>query len=174
MVPVAETVFFIPAPHRVRDKLQRESSFFTLNPCSFDFAQDRFRRGDIVGFCFPQQILICATRLRSPTLQNFSDVTLSPVKLMLRNTTSQRDTISDFAASGFLSLSYKSKSVGGEGQGLVTHSTLSTQPQSSPKLVTSSFMYRHSKTCEPGVLIVYVFCGQFTEPLIWSSSTPSI
>jgi len=48
--PVAETVFVIPAPHRVRDKLQRESSFFALDPC--------FRRGDIVGFCFPQQKLI--------------------------------------------------------------------------------------------------------------------
>jgi len=52
-----ETVFVIPAPHRVRDKLQQESSFFALAPCSFDFAQDRFRKGDIVGFYFPQQIL---------------------------------------------------------------------------------------------------------------------
>jgi len=64
LVSVAETVFVIPAPHRVRDKLQRESSFFlALDPCSFDFAQDKFRRGDIVGFCFPQQELI---RLLSP------------------------------------------------------------------------------------------------------------
>ena len=29
---------------------KRESSFFALDPC--------FRRGDIEGFCFPQQILI--------------------------------------------------------------------------------------------------------------------
>ncbi len=32
MVPVAETEFVIPAPHRVRDKLQWESSFFVLDP----------------------------------------------------------------------------------------------------------------------------------------------
>jgi len=32
LVLVAETVFVIPAPHRVRDKLQRESSFFALDP----------------------------------------------------------------------------------------------------------------------------------------------
>ncbi len=36
------SIFVIPAPHRVRDKLQRESSFFALDPC--------FRRGDIVDF----------------------------------------------------------------------------------------------------------------------------
>ncbi len=33
----------------MRDKLQRESSFFALAPC--------FRRGDIVDFCFLQKIL---------------------------------------------------------------------------------------------------------------------
>jgi len=33
----------------VRDKLQRESSFFALDPC--------FRRGDIADFCFLQKIL---------------------------------------------------------------------------------------------------------------------
>jgi len=58
LVLVAETVrlleayvsiFVIPAPHRVRDKLQRESSFFVLDPC--------FCRGDIAGFYFLQQIL---------------------------------------------------------------------------------------------------------------------
>ena len=36
------SIFVIPAPHCVRDKLQRESSFFALDPC--------FRRGDIVDF----------------------------------------------------------------------------------------------------------------------------
>ena len=65
IVPVVETVrlfsayvsiFVVPAPHRVRDKIQRESSFLALDPCFFDFAQDRFRRSDIVDFRFPQQI----------------------------------------------------------------------------------------------------------------------
>ena len=49
MVTVAETAFVIPAEAGIQ--------FFALDPCSFDFAQDRFRRGDIVGFCFPQQEL---------------------------------------------------------------------------------------------------------------------
>ena len=31
--------------------------FRSGHPCSFDFAQDRFRRSDIVCFCFLQQIL---------------------------------------------------------------------------------------------------------------------
>ncbi len=50
LVPVAETVFVIPAPHRVRDKLQRESRFFALDPCSFDpfdCAQGRLRSGQV-------------------------------------------------------------------------------------------------------------------------------
>jgi len=47
LVPVVEALFVIPAPHRVRDKLQRESSFFAIDPC--------FRRGDIVDIRFPQQ-----------------------------------------------------------------------------------------------------------------------
>jgi hypothetical protein len=34
-----------PPRIKVRDKLQWESSFFALDSC--------FRRGDIVGFCFP-------------------------------------------------------------------------------------------------------------------------
>jgi hypothetical protein len=37
---------------------KRESSFSALDPCSFGQAQDRFRRGDIVGFYFPKQELI--------------------------------------------------------------------------------------------------------------------
>jgi len=66
LAPVAETVrllvlrtpygeayvsiFVIPAPHCVRDKLQRESSFFALAPCSFDpfdYAQGRLRSGQV-------------------------------------------------------------------------------------------------------------------------------
>jgi len=42
LVPVAETVFVIPAKAGIQ--------FFALDPC--------FRRGDIVDFRFPQQILI--------------------------------------------------------------------------------------------------------------------
>jgi hypothetical protein len=41
IVPVAETVFVIPAKAGIQ--------FFALDPC--------FRRGDIVDFRFPQQIL---------------------------------------------------------------------------------------------------------------------
>jgi hypothetical protein len=41
LVPVAETVFVIPAKAGIQ--------FFALDPC--------FRRGDIVDFRFPQQIL---------------------------------------------------------------------------------------------------------------------
>ncbi len=47
-----------PPRIKVRDKLQRESSFFALDPC-FGFPQGGVpRRGDIVGFRFPQQELI--------------------------------------------------------------------------------------------------------------------
>jgi len=41
MVTVAETAFVIPAEAGIQ--------FFALDPC--------FRRGDIIGFCFPQQEL---------------------------------------------------------------------------------------------------------------------
>ena len=37
--------------------------FLALDPCSFDFAQDRFPRGDTRGLCFPQQVLTNAERL---------------------------------------------------------------------------------------------------------------
>ncbi len=50
LVPVAETVFVIPAEAGIQ--------FFVLDPC-FGFPQGGVpRRGDIVGFCFPQQELI--------------------------------------------------------------------------------------------------------------------
>ena len=45
LVPVAETVFVIPAKAGIQ--------FFALDPC--------FRRGDIVDFRFPQQILLRAS-----------------------------------------------------------------------------------------------------------------
>ena len=41
LVPVAETVFVIPAKAGIQ--------FFALDPC--------FRRGDIFDFCFPQQTI---------------------------------------------------------------------------------------------------------------------
>ena len=57
------SIFVIPAPHRVRDKLQWESSFFALDPCSplsrgQVYTCEGRCRGDIVDFCFLQQILI--------------------------------------------------------------------------------------------------------------------
>jgi len=45
LITVAETVFVIPAKAGIQ--------FFALEPC--------FRRGDIVGFCFPQQELFWDT-----------------------------------------------------------------------------------------------------------------
>jgi len=50
IVTVAETVFVIPAEAGIQ-------FFFALDPC-FGFPQGGVpRRGDTIGFCFPQQIL---------------------------------------------------------------------------------------------------------------------
>ncbi len=46
---MAETVFVIPAEPVLSEVEGAGIQFFALDPC--------FRRGDIVSFCFPQQIL---------------------------------------------------------------------------------------------------------------------
>ncbi len=58
LVSVAETVFVIPAKPVLSLAEGAGIQFFALDPC-FGFPQGGVpRRGDIVGFCFPQQILL--------------------------------------------------------------------------------------------------------------------